>query len=320
MIESGPARRITQCAAAIMIGIVAQWLASPLAARDSPVFNVHIGTPREFGYVIGDQIRHELTFDLASTHRFNPESLPKKARLTRWISLVEAQVKIAIPWPLSARRHRITLVYQIVNAPRKVLGVGIPPQSFDVIGPDGSLPIVIPAWGFTLSPLIAPAERAPGALPDLRPARLPPLFDTDARVIRIIVALTLGATMVCLLAYVHWVIPFVARTHGPFATAYRNVQRLRRSQSVDATLRAALEEVHHAFNCTAGHVVFAHDLDRFFKAHRRFQPLRDDIEQMFKASSAEFYRTANDAPCTGIDHSALIRLCLACRNKERGLA
>ena len=76
--------------------------------------------------------------------------------------------------------HSIRLRYQIVNAAQSVIGAGTPPMSLRILGPDGDLPVVIPAWGFTFGPVVTPENRIAGHRPNLRPA-LPRRLSTPAR-------------------------------------------------------------------------------------------------------------------------------------------
>ena len=160
-------------------------------------------------------------------------------------------------------------------------------------------------------------------MPQLRPALPPPAVRTDAILARGIVAMVGSAAVAGLLAYMHLWLPFVSRTRGPFARACREIRKVLRRERTDVAYAAALSEVHRAFNATARRVVFEHELERFFREHAHFAGLRQPIAEMFQASTTVFYRRGSDSitPASARERVlALLQLCEACRDRERGLA
>ena len=230
-------------------------------------------------------------------------------RSTRWSW--KARVRGGEP------RHSIRLRYQIVNAPPSVTGAGTPHLSLRVLGPEGDLPVVIPAWGFTVGPIVAPEERSAGHLPNLRPALPPPPIPTDAHTARVV---ALGALALALLAPI--LRDTLARRRGApaaryFDRAYRRLRRGEKGPPSPSIPAEALIEVHAAFNATAGRAVFEHDLARFFVEHPRFEPLRASIEAFFAESGRVLYGRGRSAADTSPDLDHLRDLCRACRDAER---
>lgn len=276
-----------------------------------------VTTPRQFGYVIGDPIEHRVLLVLHRGFHLDPASVPEPGRIGRWLALNETGIEGKARGGVS--RHTIRLRYQVVNAAQHVIGTGTPPVSLRIIGPEGGLPVVIPAWGFTIGPIVAAEERPPGSLPDLRPSLPPPPIPTAARTARVtalgLLAAGLGAlaTWPALRRWFGWSAP------GPFDHACRRVERRMGSPRTPGLYADALVEIHAAFNATAGRAVFEHDLARFFTEHPRFAPMRTPIEALFAESGALFYASDGTPPAaeTGQSLERLRALCRACRDLER---
>ena len=287
--------------------------ASPPAR--AAVESLAVTTPRQFGYVIGDVIEHRVSLVLRPGFELDPDSLPEPGRTGRWLSLNEAVLDGDADNGTS--RHTIRLRYQVVNAAPNVIGVGTPPVSLRILGPEGDLPVIIPAWGFTIGPIVRPEERLAGSLPDLRPALPPPPVPTTARTARVAALGLLAAGLLVLAAKRHLRGRFGWFGPGPFDHACRRVERRMKNAQEPGAYTDALVEVHAAFNATAGRAVFEHDLVRFFIEHPRFEPLRTSIEALFAESGALFYGSGEGPPTGGQSIERLRALCRACRDVER---
>jgi len=156
--------------------------ASPCS--QAAVKELKLTAPRPFGYVIGDIIEHRISLVLDHGFELDPASIPEPGRASRLLALNEVELESEVRG--GEPRHSIRLRYQIVNAPASVTGAGTPHLSLRVLGPEGDLPVVIPAWGFTVGPIVAPEERSAGRLPSLRPALAPPPIPTDAHTARVV--------------------------------------------------------------------------------------------------------------------------------------
>ena len=279
------------------------------------VEELKLTTPRPFGYVIGDIIEHRISLVLDPGFELDPASIPEPGRASHLLALNEAELESEERGGES--RHSIRLLYQIVNAPPSVTGAGTPHLSLRVLGPEGDLPVVIPAWGFTVGPVVTPEERSPGRLPDLRPALPPPPFPTDAHTARVI---ALGVLAFALLV---WILRdrLAGRRGAPaarhFGRAYRRLRHRAKGPPSAGAPAEALIEVHAAFNATAGRAVFEHDLARFFVEHPRFEPLRASIEAFFRESGRVLYGRDRGTAVADPDLERLRNLCRACRDAER---
>ena len=302
---------IRRALAALLLGAIAA--ASPCS--QAAVKELKLTTPRTFGYIIGDVIEHRVSLALDHGFELDPASVPEPGRTSRLLALNEADLESKVHDGES--RHSIRLRYQIVNAPLSVTGAGTPPLSLRVLGPEGDLPVVIPAWGFTVGPIVTPEERSAGRLPSLRPALPPPPIPTDVHTARV------GALALLALALLVPILRdrLTGRRGAPagrhFDRAYRRLRRRPKSPPPPGAPEETLSEVHAAFNATAGRAVFEHDLARFFVEHPRFEPVRESIEAFFAESGRRLYGHDREASDTGPGIDRLRDLCRACRDAER---
>ena len=279
------------------------------------VEKLELTTPRPFGYVIGDTIEHRISLVLDPGFELDPDSVPEPGRASRWLALNESV--LTSEERNGTTRHSIRLRYQIVNAAERVIGAGTPPLSLRILGPEGDLPVVVPAWGFTFGPIMTPEERTAGRRPDLRPALPPPPFEIEVRTVRVAALGLLALVLMALIVRERLIGRFAAPSGRHFDRAWRRLRRrLKDSDSSDA-FTEALVEVHAAFNATAGRAVFEHDLARFFVEHPRFEPVRTPIEAFFAESGKLLYGRNEAAPDTGPPLDRLRDLCRACREVER---
>lgn len=281
----------------------------------SAVEHLSVETPRSFGYVIGDTIEHEVSLALDPGFDLDLQSIPEPGRVSRWLSLNDVAHEGGNRDGTS--RHTIRLRFQVVNAPQNVIGAGTPPLSLRIVGPKDDFPVVVPGWAFTISPMLAPENRPPGRLPDLRPALLPEPASTTMRTARVAALGVLVLGLVALIARRHLAGQFGMREHGHFERAYRRIQGRMRGPEAPVAYADALVEIHAAFNATAGRAVFEHDLERFFVEHPRFKPLRAPISELFAESGAVFYGSAPGPTADSRSLDGVRDLCRACRDVER---
>ena len=282
---------------------------------EAVVEELEVTTPRPFGYVIGDTIEHRISLVLDPGFELDPASVPQPRRASRWLALNRAVLESDAG--NGASRYSIALVYQIVNAAQSLTGAGTPPVSLRILGPEGDLPVVIPAWGFTVGPVVAPEERTSGRAPSLRPALPPAPYPTEVRTARVAALGLLALGLFALMVRDRLTRRLAGRPERHFDHAYRRLERLTKSSQPDGAYADALVEVHAAFNATTGRAVFEHDLPRFFVEHPRFESLRSRIEALFTESARLFYGRDGDPLAAGEHLDRLRDLCRACRDVER---
>ena len=299
-----------------LAAVLTGWLVTASLPANAAVEHLSVKTPRPYGYVIGDVIEHEVSLALEPGFELDRTSVPEPGRVTRWLSLNEASHEGERQ--NGAFRHTIRLRFQVVNAAQSVTPAGTPPLSLRIVGPEDDFPVIVPAWAFTISPILPPGERPAGRLPDLRPALPPGPVPIDMRIVRVTALGALALGLVALVAGRYLAERTGRRARGHFDRAYRRIQNRMRDSASSGTYVNALIEMHTAFNATAGHAVFEHDLARFFVKHPRFEPLRAPIAALFTESGTVFY---GDGATPAAHDGSLNRvrdLCRACRDVERG--
>jgi len=306
--SSGHLRRVL--AGALLVAAAG---VSPLAG--AAVEKLEMTTPRPFGYVIGDTIEHRVFLVLDPGFELDPDSIPEPGRASRWLALNESVLET--DERDGTTRHSILLRYQIVNAAESVIGAGTPPLSLRILGPEGDLPVVVPAWGFTFGPIVTHEDRTAGRRPDLRPALPPPPFETEVRTVRVGALGLLTLVLMALIVKERLIGRFAAPSGRHFDRAWRRLRRRSKGSDSPGAFTEALVEVHAAFNATAGRAVFEHDLARFFVEHPRFESVRTPIEAFFAESGKLLYGRNEAAPDTGPRLDRLRDLCRACREVER---
>ncbi len=296
---------------ALLIGIT---ILSTVAA-EAAMRKIDILTPRNYGYVIGDRLKHEVRVSLETPYRVDEQSLPAAGRINRWLWLHTPELDKREY--SDATVYHLRLVYQLLSAPKGVEELFTPEWTLYVTDGTDRLPLIVTPWRFTAAPLV---NRDPDdiAYTDIQPALPPPPIPIRGYWIGLAAAVAALTAATILLCYVHWMVPFLARSNGPFSRALRTVSRLVKSPHADRDT-TAFRVVHRAFDETAGCVVFPETLTDFFRDHPEFEHLRADIERFFRASRARFFETDfNNAPHVKI--GTLKTLCHACRDIERGVA
>ncbi len=277
--------------------------------------SLQVDTPRAFGYVIGDVFRHDVHLELHAPYRLEPDSLPLRGKINRWLEMRASLLDTSRSAGVTI--YDITLNYQIFNAPSEIQRIATPAHSMMVVGPDGPTGVVIPAWEFSVAPIISPAQADAEAPLALRPPRQPPPIPLAPRVARFaLMAVIFGAALLYL-SWVRWGLPLLARANQPFARAYRDLRRLRRRSFDESVYRQALRRLHGAFNETAGRALFAEQLEAFHSSHPRFGGLEQTIDRLFAESRSVFFAPRGSTPANGSDFSHLIGLCRECRERER---
>ncbi len=209
--------------------------------------------------------------------------------------------------------------YQIFSTPRTVDLDVIPGFELVFTGKGSRVQLDVPDWVYSISPLLKPEPEveAIAEIP-LRADAPPPLIDTALPAYGM--ALFSGLSMlfgVCWL-YFSAIWPFGSRTRAPFTQACRALGRMTGKTGREAALRQGFRLVHQAFNETAGEVVFAEHLERFFQKRPDFESRRHDIETFFGRSRQLFFGDASSAGPVTAELAWLSEFCRRCAHVERG--
>lgn len=304
------ASRRRWCEAACLL-VLLPW---PAPSPAQAILEREVTDPRSFGYVIGDRLRRDVRLSVAAGYRLDAATLPEAGRLDRWLELAAPEVRSE--QIQGGTRYRLILTYQIVNAPRTPEVISLPQQNLRIVGETQALTALVPALRVTVAPLTSsvPDDRLTAA--SLQQDREPGPLAVEARQSRL--AWT-AAALLCLVLLASWrqgVKVFLERRRLPFATAVRALEQRSRASGATDDRAASLKIVHDAVNRTAGHAVFAHNLDAFLAARPEYAPLRGDFEQLFAASDGLFFANRAEAEASA-GLPSLLRLCRLCSRIER---
>lgn len=262
-------------------------------------------TPRAFGYVIGDLIRHEVRIETDAGQGIEAASLPREGWINRWLMLRRVEVH------RDGKRRILTLEYQTFYAPLEVKNLTIPGFELQLAGSGERL--AVPDWTFTTAPIRELSVlRAEGLSmrPDAAPAPLPTLGPAAASV-----SSGLAATgALAWWAYLGAWLPFGLRGRY-FAEACRMLRRLRGQEDSREALLKGFSCLHQAFNQTLGEPLFIEGLDEFFRGHPAYDPLRNEIRDFFLASYEVFF--GEGAPVPPFDLMRMEALARSCQLAER---
>ncbi len=268
-----------------------------------------IEQPRPFGYQIGDKFERRIHAELRQPYRLELDALPVAGRLGEWLAL-EAPV-VSERSVGQSTHYDIRLTYQIINLHQDLKDIAVPQH--ELLYSDGGEPlkVLVPAKRVGVSMLRTRGET------DLRDDIAPPVMAASRWPALAAAAVLLFSLLGLVHLYRGLPSPIAAR---PFTRTLARVRGLRGDDWDDARYREVLRDIHHAFNATAGHTVFAETLDAFFDEHAPYRTLREPITAWFGHSRACFFEAhAGDAD-TRYTPQALRQLLEQCSDIERGLA
>ncbi len=286
----------------------------PAAIVAQTISDIRILTPREFGYTIGDTIRHEMHLSLADPYRLDSTSVPNSGRLNRWLEISRIATRVANRDENAV--YRIIVDYQVFNAPRQLTAVTIPQLEFVATGDGNSVAVFIPEWTFTIGPIITlDADENISLRMDRKPQAIP----VFGRRIRLVLSVLLLASLLLFFIYRRYLLPRLERRRYPFSNALVELRRLRHLDSKAENYRLGLQAFHAAVNMTAGQVVFAGNLQDFLSTNTRFAALKAELAEVYERSQDVFFNNGEVAE-SGASLQELIDLCRRCRALERVVA
>jgi len=276
-------------------------------APNAPVSDFEFLTPRPFGYVNGDEIRHRIIFETRNGVQLQRGGLPKHGAINRWLNLNSLTIN---EQKISGGFHyEIDLVYQAFYAPLEVKMLTIP--SFDLTLAQGgnTAAQAVPAWHFTLSPLRELSIRKDGAGEYLRPDAPPPLLNNDGVLRGLLAAVAVTLSGAVCLAYLYGCLPGLPKRRI-FKQASKKLARCSERQ-----IDEALSALHQALNAVNGAPLFRHQLVDFYRRCPQFQTAGAQLEWFFNTSNQHFFAGAG----TPADTVARCRtLCAFCLDIEQG--
>jgi mxaA protein len=298
--------------------------AAAVTASVQPEPRVAVSNPRPFGYVIGDRIEQRITLDVPSPLSLIDTSLPRAGRASVWLQRQKPQISMRERG--GARHYELALQYQVVNTPDQIQTVQLPEVTLRFGSAGQEVEKNIAPWPLTISPITPRYVLAREGLTDVRADHEPRLIDTRWLALRTGLWLASLAAIALYFVVSRFGLPFLRGTRGPFARAVTDLQQLARLPEDRSTRSRALQRLHRAFEETAGHAVFAEQLEDFFARHREFGGTRVEAERFFSTSRHEFFADAGrahhgDAQRAGrVSLDELIAFARRCREAERAAA
>ena len=293
-------------------------LAALLFASAGPASAIDLAAtteePRAFGHQVGDVVTRVVQIDVPAGLTLDADSLPTPGRLSAALdlrALSRSDAGIA-----GGTRVRLELVFQVFAAPVAPRIVDLPTLKLRFDGGGRSQELRVDPWPLAVSPLGPEAASPRHGLGELRPDQPPPAADT--RTLRTVglAGVALSALIGGWFAAVYFGLPWWSRRHRPFGAAWRELQASRRRGALGdeaAACAAISRRLHAALNASAGHVLFAEDVEAFVAAAPRYAPLRADLLRFFERSRSAFFAAAPAG-----DHRWLLDLARALRDAERG--
>ncbi|MGZ8217647.1 hypothetical protein [Methylomagnum sp.] len=281
----------------------------PLASAVPPEPRLDLSAPRDYGYTMGDLIEHTLTVTVPHPYALETSFLPRPGVLDEWLDVRSVDWRAA-PED-GATRYRIRITYQLFKGVRGVESAVVPPLPLRFSGPE-ALEVKAPEWPFTVTPLIPP--NLPDESVAIRDGSPPEPLAMDSHWSRLWIYLA-GAALVA--GGLIWRKLGGSRRSRPFHRARRELKPWLRGPASPESYRAAARILHQALDETAGHAVFAGELDGFCAVRPAFAELRDELADFFGLSQRLFFTAPNAPVPADFPASRFVELCRRCIAAER---
>ncbi len=296
-----------------------------------------IVTLRDSGYLLGDLVDESIELTLPAGFSVDADSLPLPGRVAPWMEVRRARLEAG----QVAGQTSVIVTYQVFAEVEQAERVPIPPFKLRVRDGVQARAVSVPERSFLMSPAL------PATLTDedreLKPSPMPQALPL-ARTISMF-ALGMLAVLACGL-YLLWVydrLPFLPRSPGPFARAWRHwrrragaqvprtpgmaesgprrpwmAERGRRSRYAitEGERIELLRDWHAALNQAAGETLYTSTLPQLFARAPYLEALRAQVEGAFDASWKSFYGVSQSP---GPDAAEILDLLRRSAERERGV-
>lgn len=252
-----------------------------IIADTNETFQAQVVVPsRAFGYTLGDQL--EQTILLARGDKvLSLAELPIEQREGRWLTRTHAS--------LIANGRMLSIRYQLINAPLNVRVIELPEL---VLQTNENIDITVPAWPFSIAPLIPGSAEEQMKVPAMQPDWQPPELsvDTFMRNLKVLAA----ALAIALLSWLLWWLWRNWReAHTlPFAQAYQSLRHAKSGEPLHKNADSWLC-LHNAFNRSAGRSVDSGSIAALLSNVPWLKPHEAEIKTFFELSSARFFSPEN---------------------------
>lgn len=290
-VPDGPAAASTPggartAAAASAVAVVA-------AVTDPPTL-LRVELPRDSGHHIADRVIYRALIDSPRGWQIDRDGLPARERNDEPLEL-QGHRFVAAEGECRDCRW-LELDWQIFRAPTRMgEDLTLPPTPVRLRRERDIVTLTLPPALLSVFPLV-PWESRRDWLESQRPGWQAEALDVATPLRQAGAAAGIG--LLGLLGW-GWTTGRLGRLHRrPFAEAWRALRRHpgARDQAADD---AALARWHAAFDATAGEVVLADDLDRFFRRHPIHAPQAEAVAEVFAASRRRFFLEPGEAQRPG---------------------
>lgn len=273
----------------------------------APVAGFVLQTPRPFGYLNGEQIRHRIEFVTRNGVRLQRAGLPQRGAINRWLNL--NQLTVTEDRRGDGFHYQIDLTYQVFYAPLEVKMLTIPGFNLPLAQGANTAVQAVPPWRFTLSPLRELSIRKDESGEYLRPDAAPQVAVSGRLLPSIAACGLLFLLSAAYLGFNYGLLPGLP-PRRVFKAALRDIARLSPAQWGEA-----LTVFHHALNALNAAPLFGAQLSGFYRRHPDYLAVATELTWFFACSDRHFFAGGADADT---DWSRLQRLCAQCRDLERG--
>lgn len=271
-----------------------------------PISRFELQTPRPFGYLIGDEIRHRIVVETRRDMKFNPGSVPARGEINRWLNLNEVTVNS----DQESGNTVIELTYQVFYAPNEVKMLSIPGFDLQFIQAGKAVEQAVPAWPFTLSPLKELAVRKDEAGHQyMRPDALPAPLSAQSQWLGFYAGLSLFLLIGAYLTFLYGYFPAWPQRRI-FKKALSRINRLPSNE-----LETGLVMMHQAFNVLYGKPLFRHQLSAFYIQYPQYRDAASQIDWFFALSNSLLFGGRRSV-VSDEDWRKLLDLCGLCREIE----
>lgn len=234
-----------------------------------------VNPSRAFGYTLGDVIEQRVALTRNEITHSVPE-LPAVQREGRWVTRQNASVSADGQW--------LDMRYQIINAPPDTRTVTLPAVDLQT---DADVSIEVPAWSFSIGPLLPETTAQDNPLPVMQPDWRPQAPATDSIVQRMIL-LAASLCLVLMLWAAWWLWRgFREAARLPFARAWHAQRRAKSDTHGDNA--ASWLALHRAFDQAAGRSISSGSIDTLVQSVEWLEPFRPELHSFYQQSSERFF-------------------------------
>ena len=281
---------------------------------------------KDVGYVVGDVVQRQITLTIKKPYYLVEESLPivgfEKTYRGQPIGVYLRGLKHSKKDEGDRVVHQLTLDYQIFTSSVVAKRAAVLAEYVRLVNTSNKEDLVkyrVPMWEFVISPLSVFGQIK--VEDDMSQFRGPLLLDASNEKKRLATLLVFLTLSLLGLLYILGKSAWLPRMGGPFAKAYRAIKKQANlpQGATSEGVRHAVSSMHSALNTSAGHSLFADNLDQFLAKKPAFEAIKAEIQQFFGLSNQVFFEPHAKHEVGAEPITWLKQFCRRCRDCERGL-